>query len=64
VPAIDRKNVTRSYQNGDLVCCEVLEITPDSCRLVCGMRNVYKQSADDGAPLGLITADNFPDAYK
>jgi hypothetical protein len=61
VPAVDKKNVARSYQNNDLVCCEILEISPDSCRLVCGMRNVYKQIGEE---LGLISIEAFPDSYK
>ncbi|KAF5306630.1 hypothetical protein FQA39_LY08819 [Lamprigera yunnana] len=66
IPAIDRKGVTRSYMMNDSVCCEILEVIPDTDKMVCGMKGVTRQPNDpEHRPaLGLIGADDFPLVYK
>lgn len=66
IPAVDRKGVTRSYMMNDSVCCEVLEVIPDTDKMVCGMKGTTRQPNDpEHRPaLGLIGADDFPLVYK
>lgn len=70
VPAIDRRGAIRAYSGGDLVMAEILEMTPDSERMVIGMRGVMQrdasQSEDGGSPIvfGLVTEDQMPAQYK
>nr|CAD7457940.1 unnamed protein product [Timema tahoe] len=65
IPAADKKNVSRTYMMNDTVCCEVIEIIPDTDKLVCGMKGtLLPPGSDQGARLGLIHSDDFPPAYK
>lgn len=48
---------------GDNLCCEVLEVAPESCKIVCGIKGVkchkkYKEL------LGLFNMDNCPQTFK
>nr|CAD7570671.1 unnamed protein product [Timema californicum] len=65
IPAADKKNLSRTYMMNDTVCCEVIEIIPDTDKLVCGMKGtLLPPGSDQGARLGLIHSDDFPPAYK
>ncbi|XP_018335115.1 uncharacterized protein LOC108744011 [Agrilus planipennis] len=66
IPAVDRKGVTRSYMMNDSVCCEVLEVIPDTDKMVCGMKGTTRQPNDPEfrPSLGLISTDDFPISYK
>ena len=66
IPAVDRKGVTRSYMMNDSVCCEVLEVIPDTDKMVCGMKGTTRKPDDPlhRPPLGLISAEDFPLVYK
>ncbi|XP_049822779.1 tetratricopeptide repeat protein 14 homolog isoform X3 [Aethina tumida] len=67
IPAVDKKGTTRSYMMNDYVCCEVLEIVADTDKMLCGMKGVTRKPSDvdqPRPPLGLITTDDFPLAYK
>lgn len=65
MPAIDRRGTTRAYIVGDYIMCEILEISPDSERLVIGMRGMHRDAELDGQiAFGLIGSDQFPAAYK
>lgn len=66
IPAVDRKGVNRSYMMNDSVCCEVLEVIPDTDKMVCGMKGSTRQPGDpEPKPaLGLISAEDFPLEYK
>lgn len=48
---------------GDNLCCEVLEVVPESCKLVCGTKGVkcHKKYKD---LLGLFNMDNCPQTFK
>lgn len=69
VPAVDRRGAVRAYSTGDLVMAEILEMTPDSERMVIGMRGIT-QPPDGGCgnavPIvfGLIDAEQMPAQYK
>lgn len=48
---------------GDNLCCEVLEVVPEACKLVCGIKGVkchkkYKEL------LGLFNMENCPQTFK
>lgn len=66
IPAVDRKGVTRSYMMNDSVCCEVLEVIPDTDKMVCGMKGTTQQPNEPELrpALGLVGADDFPLVYK
>lgn len=66
IPAVDKKGVTRSYMMNDSVCCEVLEVIPDTDKMVCGMKGTTRQPSDPEPqpPLGLIHTDDLPLVYK
>ncbi|EFA03920.2 tetratricopeptide repeat protein 14 homolog isoform X2 [Tribolium castaneum] len=66
IPAVDKKGITRSYMMNDSVCCEVIEKIPDSDKMVCCMKGTPRKPNDPERrpPLGLISADDFPLAYK
>lgn len=67
VPAIDRRGAIRAYSTGDHVLAEILEMTPDSERMVIGMRGVMQPSdGGGGAPIvfGLIDAEQMPAQFK
>lgn len=66
IPAIDKKGLARTYMMNDSVCCEVLEVIPDSDKMVCGMKGTTRGPNDpEHQPaLGLINADEFPTVYK
>ncbi|XP_041978544.1 tetratricopeptide repeat protein 14 homolog isoform X2 [Aricia agestis] len=66
IPAVDKKNVSRNYLMNDTVCCEVIEVIPDTDKMVCGMKGVTR-GPDDPPPipaLGLLSTDDFPLVYK
>lgn len=63
IPAIDRKGTSRNYITGDTVCCEVLDILPQSEKMIVGMKGTHT-NPDGKFTLGLITSDNFPEMYK
>jgi len=48
---------------GDNLCCEVLEVAPESCKLVCGIKGVkcHKKYKD---LLGLFNMENCPQTFK
>lgn len=48
---------------GDNLCCEVLEVVPEACKLVCGIKGVkcHKKYRD---LLGLFNMDNCPQTFK
>jgi len=48
---------------GDNLCCEVLEVVPEACKLVCGIKGVkcHKKYKD---LLGLFNMDNCPQTFK
>ncbi|KAL4715077.1 hypothetical protein ACJJTC_012124 [Scirpophaga incertulas] len=66
VPAVDKKNVSRNYLMNDTVCCEVIEVIPDTDKMVCGMKGVTRGPDDPPPkpPLGLLSTDDFPLIYK
>ncbi|CAH1645107.1 unnamed protein product [Spodoptera littoralis] len=66
IPAVDKKNVSRNYLMNDTVCCEVIEVIPDTDKMVCGMKGVTRGPDDPPPkpPLGLLTTDDFPLIYK
>lgn len=66
IPAVDKKNVSRNYLMNDTVCCEVLEVIPDTDKISCGMKGVTRNPDDPSPkpPLGLISSDDFPQIYK
>ncbi|GJQ66979.1 hypothetical protein Trydic_g7979 [Trypoxylus dichotomus] len=66
IPAVDRKGVSRSYMMNDSVCCEVLEVIPDTDKMVCGMKGSTREPNGPAhrPPLGLVSADDFPLVYK
>lgn len=45
------------------MCCEVVEVSPESQKLVLSMKGEFPR-VDDGPPFGLIKTENFPDVYK
>lgn len=66
IPAVDKKNVSRTYLMNDTVCCEVIEVIPDTDKMVCGMKGVTRGPDDPPPmpPLGLLSTDDFPLVYK
>ncbi|RVE53334.1 hypothetical protein evm_002167 [Chilo suppressalis] len=66
IPAMDKKNVSRNYLMNDTVCCEVIEVIPDTDKMVCGMKGVTRGPDDPPPkpPLGLLSTDDFPLVYK
>ncbi|XP_013133756.1 PREDICTED: tetratricopeptide repeat protein 14 homolog isoform X5 [Papilio polytes] len=66
IPAVDKKNVSRNYLMNDTVCCEVIEVIPDTDKMVCGMKGVTRGPEDPQPkpPLGLLSTDDFPLIYK
>lgn len=50
----------------DTVCCEVIEVIPDTDKMVCGMKGVTRGPDDPPPkpPLGLLSTDDFPLIYK
>lgn len=50
----------------DTVCCEVIEVIPDTDKMVCGMKGVTRGPEDPPPkpPLGLLSTDDFPLVYK
>lgn len=48
---------------GDNLCCEVLEVVPEACKLVCGIKGVkcHKKYKD---LLGLFNMNNCPQTFK
>lgn len=48
---------------GDNLCCEVLEVVPEACKLVCGIKGLkcHKKYKD---LLGLFNMDNCPQTFK
>lgn len=66
IPAVDKKGVGRSYMLNDSICCEILEVIPDSDKMVCGMKGITRSPSDpEHKPaLGLISAEDFPAIYK
>lgn len=63
IPAIDKKNVTRVFSQNDNVCCEIVEVSPDSDRMVVTMIS-SKPNDSSKTVLGLVHSDNFPEVYK
>lgn len=63
---MDKKNVSRNYLMNDTVCCEVIEVIPDTDKMVCGMKGVTRGPDDPPPkpPLGLLSTDDFPLIYK
>ncbi|XP_075992009.1 uncharacterized protein LOC142987248 isoform X6 [Anticarsia gemmatalis] len=66
IPAVDKKNLSRNYLMNDTVCCEVIEVIPDTDKMVCGMKGVTRGPDDPPPkpPLGLLSTDDFPLIYK
>lgn len=74
VSGVDRRGAPRPYATGDYVRCEILEMVPDSERMVIGMRGVHQPDAplpssasaatETAITFGLVTIDDFPAAYK
>ncbi|KAG8277703.1 Tetratricopeptide repeat protein 14 [Homalodisca vitripennis] len=62
ISAVDKKNIPRTFMLNDLVCCEVLEVIPDSEKIICGMKGVH--ASDHKARLGLFHSDEFPEVYN
>lgn len=50
----------------DTVCCEVIEVIPDTDKMVCGMKGITRGPDDPPPkpPLGLLSTDDFPLIYK
>lgn len=48
---------------GDNLCCEVLEVVPEACKLVCGIKGIkcHKKYKD---LLGLFNMENCPQTFK
>lgn len=48
---------------GDNLCCEVLEVVPEACKVLCGVKGVkcHKKYKD---LLGLFNMDNCPQTFK
>ncbi|XP_045776538.1 tetratricopeptide repeat protein 14 isoform X1 [Maniola jurtina] len=66
IPAVDKKNVSRNYLMNDTVCCEVIEVIPDTDKMVCGMKGITRgpDEPPPKPPLGLLSTDDFPLVYK
>lgn len=65
VMAVDRKGITRNYDAGDIVCCEILDVLPQCTKMIVGMKGTITSPGLDGKyTLGLTTSDSFPDIYK
>lgn len=64
--AIDSKGITRNYLTNDLVCCEIIEISSLSEKLVVGMKGQYIDRNNDSIDIkfGLIQSNQLPDKYK
>lgn len=63
IPAVDKKNVTRSFSQNDNVCCEIVEVNSDSDRMVVTMISSKPNDSSKNV-LGLVHSDNFPEVYK
>lgn len=66
IPAVDKKNVSRNYLMNDTVCCEVLEVIPDTDKISVGMKGVTRGPEDPSPkpPFGLVNTDDLPAIYK
>ena len=64
VPPIDPKNPNRIYAAGDFVRCEILKVSPESERLVVGMKgNLLSPELLHSYQLGLIFEHELPSEY-
>lgn len=63
IPAVDKKNVTRSFLLNDLVCCEVLEVVVSAEKIYAGMKGEHCAPAFK-SKLGLIHSEDLPSAFK
>lgn len=61
VPVFNKTN--DRYDINDYVCCEVLELSPESQKIILTMKGELPRNGVT-PPFGLITTDNFPDVYK
>uniref|UniRef100_A0A1L8DCD4 Putative tpr repeat-containing protein n=1 Tax=Nyssomyia neivai TaxID=330878 RepID=A0A1L8DCD4_9DIPT len=60
----DKKTANRSLLQGNFVCCEVQEVTPETEKLVCEMKGRTCTIGDKEYTTGLVTSESFPDFYK
>ncbi|GAB0095876.1 sorting nexin-20 [Sergentomyia squamirostris] len=60
----DKKSVNRSLTNGNTVCCEVQEVSPDTEKLVLEMKGTTRIIGDKEYTTGVTSTDNFPTFYK
>lgn len=66
VPAVDNKGIVRNYLTNDLVCCEIIEISSLSEKLVIGMKgqHIDRTKLSSEIKFGLIQSNQLPDKYK
>ena len=62
IAAADRKDGT--FNTGDLIRCEVIDINGDADKLVCGMKGVHQSSSKPDMQLGIITKEQLPKSYR
>lgn len=62
VPVFNKIN--DRYDVNDYVCCEVLELSPESQKIILTMKGEFPRLDSILTPFGLITTDNFPEVYK
>ncbi|XP_059618896.1 tetratricopeptide repeat protein 14 homolog isoform X2 [Phlebotomus argentipes] len=60
----DKKTVNRALASGNVVCCEVQEVTPDTEKLVCEMKGNTHTIGDKQYTTGVVSPETFPDFYK
>ncbi|XP_050542449.1 tetratricopeptide repeat protein 14 homolog isoform X1 [Daktulosphaira vitifoliae] len=53
----------QSFSVGDNICCEVLEVVPETCKLICGTKGI-KCSKKYKNILGLFNMENCPQSFK
>uniref|UniRef100_A0A182QV35 Uncharacterized protein n=1 Tax=Anopheles farauti TaxID=69004 RepID=A0A182QV35_9DIPT len=57
-------NTPRSFFVNEIICCEVVDITPDGRRLTCTMKRNAKSRSPESIVYGPLKMDAFPEVYK
>uniref|UniRef100_A0A182NBJ4 TPR_REGION domain-containing protein n=1 Tax=Anopheles dirus TaxID=7168 RepID=A0A182NBJ4_9DIPT len=57
-------NTPRNFFANEMICCEVIDIAPDSRRLVCSMKRTPKSRSPESIVYGVLRKDDFPEVYK
>lgn len=64
IPAVEKPSTTnRAFLLHDNVSCEVLEVSTDTEKIVCGMKGTLCLP-ENRERLGLITTNEFPPVFK